>query len=260
MLIFNIKIIKIQVIFSSFLSLLINTLAYATNPVEGWYTGVYLSVSYAPNINLTIQKPPSAQVPTGTGTIEKSILGGVGGEIGYRCEPLRLEGQLLYNNNGYNSLTIGNITINGTSTSANTNHGPEVITTALTVNGQTNTLAFLVNFIYDLYTPSHDNVSPFVPYIGGGAGIAYVQNNLQFEYNDSPLIFGGVESNYTAGAGQGIVGFNYFLDDFTTLGVDFRYFTTMTHTHKTRSQFNTFSTHESLYTINVLFNGAFDFG
>lgn len=232
--------------------LLVNTQAFALNPVQGWYAGLILGVSYAPTT--TVIPTKSLETPIGTfepqvATLSYGVLGGVGGQVGYRCNHFRVEGELLYNNNPYDVLTIGNIKINSPSSSS-----------TLRLQGAANSGFFLVNGFYDLYTPNQDNVSQVVPYVGLGAGYSYVQNNITLFYNDTELFRTNLKSTFSRPAGQAIVGLSYFMDDFTTFGLDVRYLQTTSITDSNRPRTNGFDTTFKLYSINLLFNGAFDLG
>lgn len=233
--------------------LLINSVSYALNPVQGWYAGVFLGVSNQPNTQFTLNTPivtPKVTIPTDiTGTIKHSVLGSVGGEVGYRCNNFRVEAEVLYNNNPYKTLTINGFTVKSPSSSS-----------TLRMKGAVNSGAILANGFYDIYTPNEDGWSQIVPYVGGGLGYAYVQNNIEFYYNDVLLKAGDITEGRGAAAGQGIVGVSYFLDDFTTLGIDFRYLTTAIVKHSFLRGNEAFNSRFTLYSINLLFNGAFDFG
>ena len=128
------------------------------------------------------------------------------------------------------------------------------------MTGQTNTGAILVNGFFDLYTPSDDNVTNIAPYIGLGIGYSYVQNNLTFQYNQTYLANGEFVQSYYALAGQAIVGVNYFMDDFTTIGLDFRAFSTTNQQHSNKYLPISVDTQAQIYSINLVFNGAFELG
>lgn len=232
--------------------LLINAQAFALNPVQGWYAGLILGVSYPQET--TVVPTTSFVTPVGTiapqnASLSYGVMGGVGGQIGYRCEHFRVEGEALYNNNPYDILTIGDYVIKSPSTSS-----------TLRMQGATNSGFFLINGFYDLYTPNQDNVSQVVPYIGLGAGYSYVQNNITLYYNDTELYRTNLKATFSRPAGQAIVGISYFMDDFTTFGLDFRYLQTTSITNNNRPRINGFDTSLKLYSINLLFNGSFDFG
>ena len=257
---------SVSLITASLLGL--SSTAFAVNPVEGWYAGIYLGPSYAPTTVIPINKTyilPSSSgqiIPVGTASLSYGVLGGVGGEAGYRCGHLRAEGQLLYNNNPYSSLSTNEpkMMINGTRTTYNGVALPP------SMKGQTNIGAALINGFFDLYTPGKDNVSNIAPYIGLGVGYAYVQNNITFQFPNA-LASGAINASggqfwhsYAAVAGQAIAGVNYFMDDFTTMGIDLRFFSTANENHPARYTFTSFNTKAQIYSANLIFNGAFDLG
>jgi opacity protein-like surface antigen len=128
----------------------------------------------------------------------------------------------------------------------------------LRLQGGTNSGFLMLNGYYDFYTPSEDDLSPLIPYVGLGLGYAYVENNIQFYYDNTQLTVGNIVEKYTKPAGQVIIGTSYFLDDLTSFGLDFRYLTTASNTKTT--EYNIFKTKEQIYTLNLTFNGAFDLG
>ena len=91
--------------------------AYAVNPVPGGYAVIFLGPTYAQNIDFTLNQiiplPTDSRIPGNTtGSLKYSVLGGVGGEIGYRfCTKYRVEIEAFYNNNPFKKLQIGNYTI-----------------------------------------------------------------------------------------------------------------------------------------------------
>lgn len=219
--------------------ILANTTVYALNPVPGWYAGIILGASYIPTLNLTVPASLSSTNEI-TGSLSHNVLGNIGGQMGYRCNNFRLEIEGLYNNNPLDVLKIGGVTINSPSTSS-----------GLRLQGDTNIGAGFANGYYDFFSP--DGSSNLVPYIGAGAGYAYVKSQIQF-YNNDILVSSGDLSNSTSGiVGQAIIGMSYFLDDFTTFGLDFRYFTSAKTQEVTNSRIQ-------FYSINAIVSGAFDFG
>lgn len=237
---------------------------FAANPVGGWYAGFIGEVSYTPNATLTILSIPALNVippvpvlpptplfplfpaPPVQGKINYQVGGGGGGQLGYRFyHCYRLEVEALFNSNIYKSLTIGNVKI-GRINSKKTTPG-------LTIKGRTNLITGMVNAYYDFLSPEAD--TSFAPYVGLGIGYASIQDNLSFYFN-------GVEtgprlkSTKSTTAGQLILGASYFLDDFTSANLDYRYVTT-----------NNISEHNRLYqrderfhihTLNFSMNFAFD--
>lgn len=284
--------------------------AYAVNPVQGWYGGVFLGPTYTPNIAFNLdpnaalraRNIPAAQqtilkqdfknflASTGAidaaqvaalspdevlnkfldtyipgakpGKLKYSVLGGIGGQIGYRfCTKYRAELELFYNNNPFSELEIGNITINSVSTN-NVFH----------IGGDTNTGAGMFNLYYDLLTPSNDYFSAVAPYIGLGLGYTYVQNSLQFHFgsNTTQVATQGAtpatlyEADFTQAhatyAGQVILGLSYFMDDFCWLSADVRYLATGKTVTKNPFNGADFTSKTELYSAMIGFNGVLDFG
>jgi opacity protein-like surface antigen len=242
--------------------------AHAVNPVSGWYAGVFLGASYAPSNDFTLSIPN--YLSPINGSLNYSVLGDVGGEIGYRfCERYRLEGEIFYNNSPYNTLMFSaltpaqqsqlltvfpGITLSGQGISIQSS----TTASGLTLQGQTNTGAFMFNGYYDFLSPSEDNYAKIVPYIGAGIGYVYAQNNINFYIDGTQLQRFQLTDVFQSVAGQGIAGVNYFLDDFTTLGIDFRYFTSGNKSQTGNFGYNTLVTNDRFYAINLVFNGIID--
>lgn len=211
--------------------------ANAANPVPGWYAGIMLGGSYAPKVNFTFINPTTGVL--NTGKLSYSALGNIGGQVGYRfLENLRLEGQIFYNNNPYQELTVGAITITSPKTS-----------TGLRLKGSTSTGAFMVNGFYDFFVPD-GSPSGFSPYVGLGFGYAHVNNSIKF-YNNNVIISGSrLSHSDDAFAAQGILGAGYFLDSFTWFGLDFRYFTTQ--------KITVLDSRVEFASLNLSFSGMFN--
>lgn len=216
--------------------LLMNGMAFAVNPVQGFYGGVFLGPSYSPSVTIQFTSPYAALPLTANPTITHSISGNIGGQIGYRYCHFRGELEFVYNNGPYKSLQLGSITLNKASK----------WNTDLAMKGETNTVALLVNGFYDFYTPGQ---TVFLsPYAGLGIGYAYVRDSVSFFYNNQMLSGSNLTQNSTVPAGQGILGLGYFLDDYTFFGLDVRYLTTS----NTQS-----GTHMQSASLNLTFNGTF---
>lgn len=160
-----------------------------------------------PELNLAL---PNQNIP---GQLTYSILGGVGGEIGYQVVPQYHMGiEFLYNNNPFKQLTLGNYTL------TNNESDP------LYIEGDTNAFLGFFNAYYDMLIPSRDNYSTLSPYAGIGAGYFFRENTLKLNYSTTyEKVF---KQNTGALAVQGILGLSYFMDDFCKIFVDVRYVTT----------------------------------
>ena len=260
---------------SSYLAPLIIGLSFinqaaAINPVSGWYGGVFLGPSYAPNSDFTLSIPN--YLSPQKGTLSYSVLGNVGGEVVYRfCDRYRLEGELFYNNAPYSEITFSSLTPANQAqilsvfprvTFPNNGFSIQSSTTAsgLTMQGQTNTVAFMLNGYYDFLSHSQDNYSNIAPYVGVGVGYVYVQNNINYYVDGTQLDRFQITNAFETAAAQAIVGSSYFLDDFTTLSLDARYFSSAKTSQTGNFGFNTFIDRDTFYSVNIVFNGAFDGG
>lgn len=253
---------------------------FAVKPVAGGYGGVFFGPTYSPNISFTFNPsaiPPSTinsfktsvanylnitvdqvnlllpntNVP---GTLTHGILGGIGGEIGYRlCDKYRFEFELLYNNNPFGDLNIGQYTIGSISSNS-----------ILNIQGSTQLVGGMFNFIYDFLIPSRDRYSDLAPYLGFGLGYAYVMNDLTFNYGQSTAAEGEEPTtlysytyyqNRSALGAQAILGLSYWMDDFCWLSLDARYFTTNTVSGKVSNTGISYSNNTQLFSIMLGFHG-----
>jgi opacity protein-like surface antigen len=236
-----------------------NTASYALDPAQGFYGGLFLGGSYSQPVKFDFTHPLTSAIPI-TGQLKYSVYGNAGGEIGYRMNLCRAEVELLYNHSPYHSISINNQTF----TSQKSGDG-------FRYKGQTNTGALMINAFYDLYFTAEEY--NFVPYLGLGIGYANVQNSINF-YCDNKKVGNNIavvapdgtctlvhnpharkvdnSTSHGGGAAQAILGVNYFMDDFITFGLDIRQFATKnTPPFNSRTQFTS---------LNLSFNGAFDFG
>ena len=266
------------------------TPSFAIKPVSNKYAGVFLGPTYTPNISFNFNPNnvninslessmatffnvsvaeiqslfanktlPNRNIP---GTLKYSVLGGVGVDFGYRiCSDYRLEGEIFYNNNPFSELTIGNYTIDSSSSS-----------TTIHIGGDTNTAALLFNFLYDIPIQSKDGYAALRPYIGGGLGYAYIFSTLEFHYGKNTaeqaqsaepatLYESSIKQTRSAFAVQGIIGISYFIDDFCWLSLDGRVLTTPIKTNVLleTSGIN-FQSQVQLYSVMLGFHGAFSRG
>ncbi len=221
----------------SFAAFVISGSAQALNPVAGFYAGIFLGGSWSPNQDLNIISPTTlTSIPA---SLEYKVFGNLGGELGYRMDQFRVEGELLYNSATYHSFTIAGHTISSPKKS-----------NGYRMKGSTNTAAILLNGYYDAYYLWEQ--SDWVPYIGAGIGYANVQNKLDFYFNNVQIAGTKIADRTNTPIGQVIAGVNYFMDDFTAVGIDFRYFSTR--------KIDPFNTSVRSASLNLSFNGAFDAG
>ena len=246
---------------------LVSSAAFAVNPIEGWYGGIILGGSYTPNVSRSFSYPATlsdgtTRVLQGTATLDYSILGNIGVSAGYRwCDKYRVEAEFLYNNNPYKKLTFTGDTrqlaVTMGAGSLVKSNGDSL---AWNFKGSTTTMGLLVNGFYD-FIPSNPESST-APYIGFGAGYAYVMNSLSFSCVEngsnacsiaSGRKFRQPSSNLSTFGGQGIIGWSVYLDDFSSFGIDLRYFTTLAKSKE-------FDKPTQILSFNFGFKGNYDAG
>ncbi|MDF1827801.1 MAG: hypothetical protein P1U39_05935 [Legionellaceae bacterium] len=234
--------------------LAVATTAHAVNPEPGWYGGLIVGANYAANFPFNYLNLEGELQP---GQLGHNIMATIGGQVGHRwCDNYRAEVELVYNNSPYSYLRLGDVSI----------HAPKT-STGLRLNGQTESGIGTVNFFYDIFA---DFSSDFVPYLGVGAGYAYLKSNIKFYQNDvqvSPSeyenIVGVIPTNKSKSGpvGQAIAGLSYYMDDFSYFALDFRYLVSASQTlvqQQVDGTSNTINARYQLYTLNIIFNGAFD--
>lgn len=239
-----------------FMALLLSSgVAHAINPIHNWYAGFIVGGSNSSDLDFNIITP--IDFLEGQGSITYTLLGKVGGHVGYRFNQFRVEGELFYNNNAYKHMEVDGLNIPNINTPVTTSIiPPDEPPNPYKFKGYTNTYALMLNGFYDFYIP--DYTEHVVPYVGLGIGYEHVENNLTFFYNGS-ITNNSVFSEFTNDfAGQGIVGLSYFVTDHTSFAFDFRYFSAL------RGQYTgtdlTFHSYPQLYSVNFVFNSAFDLG
>lgn len=244
-------------------ALIISSSAFSANPVEGVYLGLLGKISHVTSsqLNFTFDQ-------TYNGTINYGMVGGgVGFSLGYKINHFRAEGEFLFNINNYGSLNVGSCTLispkvlgpEGTCPAFIEEHG-------LGFNGNTMGFYGLANVFYD-FISSDPNTNMF-PYIGVGLGGAIIKHHALIQSNDQctslgtcPLATATVDVSNNGFAAQGIIGLGYFMDDFATFGIDFRYLSTLNFSSNSGSSSasnnkNTFG----IATINITGTYALDKG
>lgn len=247
------------------LLILLSTNIYAIQPKNDWYAGIFLgpsaSASSKINFNQTISftgtnliitggtvTGPNATLSASSGLLKYSVMGNVGGQLGYRfCNRHRIEAELFYNNNPIKELQLYDYHVNSSYYTENVNvkdlKNMNNSSNAY-LKGEANSGALMVNFIYDLLSgsPDTDGYNKVVPFLGVGIGYAYVQNAMQIyrpTTSDPSLdpypnreVFTVLQKKFIY-AGQALAGINYFIDDLTWIGIDIRYFSTGSSSPKT---------------------------
>lgn len=232
-------------------SLMVSSAAQAVNPVEGGYFGIMGGVGYMPgNSKFTTPYPisnpypipnpvPTQFGPVVPGQLSYQVMGGGGLELGYRLACWRLEFQPYIDVNYYKQYNVNGIIFKSPKNSS-----------YVRVKGYTDLIAGFVNAYYDFLSPNTDK--NFGAYLGLGVGVGRVQNNVAF-YNNNVLISGTSFSTVqTSGVAQGIIGYEYWMDDFTMLGIDYRYITSR--------KINSLGKALQLDTLNLNLTFAFDSG
>lgn len=241
-------------------ALLLSSAVHAFDPISGWYAGFILGGSKSPDINFNVLTPLNRL--SGLGVLTYSVLGNVGGQVGYRKHKFRVEGEFFYNNNPYKHLQLDGVNIPNAGGNATTVQQLSIqnrtIPNPFTFKGYTNTYAMMLNGFYDIYIPNYtENV---VPYVGLGIGYEHVENNILFYNNDSSgRTFSTTGSSQFANnfAGQAIIGMSYFLSDDMSFSLDYRYLSS-TQTNTADSRFNSFHSRPQLYSVNIVFNAGFN--
>ena len=244
------------------LVLLLSQVASALNPIPTWYGGFIVGGSKPPNIHLNVISP--LNLLSGQSELSYSVLGNIGGQLGYRANQFRVEGEFFYNNNPYKHLHIGGIDIPNAGAPATTvqqlSIASKTVTNPFTFSGYTNTYALMFNGFYDFYIPNY--TEKWVPHVGLGLGYEAVKNYFVFFNNDSNGLTStstskGYRQSVNNLAGQAIVGLSYFLTDHTSFAFDYRYLSS-TRKNSVASAFNNVQSRPQLYSVNFVFNSAFN--
>ncbi|KTC81475.1 outer membrane protein [Legionella brunensis] len=238
--------------------------AFSAVPGDGWYAGLMGTLSHTPSMDFTISSTDFttinsfltslgyAPLTSTAGSVNySSIGGGGGGQLGYRYCGFRFEGELFYNYNSYDDITLGGYTLN---TSPNSTLAYPF--SNLSISGNTTLGAALFNVYYDFYDMDWDDVS-WMPYIGLGIGYGYVRNKVNLEFNSTNSSGATVvttlvdlSENTSTPVGQAILGVSYLFNDSFSMGLDYRYMTTR--------ELSSFNERFTLHTLNLNFNYWFN--
>lgn len=213
-------------------TLAFNSVAFAFEPIQGFYVGLNALLSSGPSTydrTFALIGPNGTEVPLGTAEVSNNYVGGgVGAEIGFRWQSFRLEGQAFYSYIGTRTLTQGTCTL--VTPGIETPIGEcSTFLDNLEVgfNGSTGVMYGMFNLYFDIYNLSSDPDSRIVPYIGIGVGAANVKTSVNFVSASLDRSVGGSISS-TVPAGQIIFGVSFFMDDYAWIQADYRYVTTGT--------------------------------
>ncbi|MCC5791519.1 MAG: outer membrane beta-barrel protein [Legionellaceae bacterium] len=208
----------------------------ASDMVNGWYAGLTGIISRTPSTNFNVFSADNTL--SAPGRINYSIGGGLAGQLGYRCNHWRVEVEALGNYNEINELRIGDLIIK--KKTKNMFEGT-------TLRGRTIAGAGLINGIFDFN--SAQSIGDVSPYVGLGIGYVHLSSQIRF-FEDDIEIGNALNTTDNHVIGQGILGISYALDNYTMIGIDFRYLSS-------NKQKNSDDRYQ-LQTINLLFNVAFD--
>lgn len=189
------------------LSLALSPITYALeSPINGTYIGMTFGTTYIPPIQDINSSLNSTILSDATLlTITPSIGADFGFQIGRRFnDRYRIETEFLGAYAGLREITF--------STSD---------TTGYNVEGYISTyLSLFLNAYIDLL-PSKGDYRATSPYFGIGIGKAYTVLQTELHLNDS-YVGNIVKSKESVSVVQAIFGISYFLDDYTSMGIDFR--------------------------------------
>ncbi|CEK10192.1 outer membrane protein [Legionella hackeliae] len=261
-----------------------STTSFAYYPADGWYFGMFLTGSYVPTQDFTLttnqlsvlykniynyNKANHFEVgdlqyvplPTnGNGEIKYQFGGGLGGQLGYRWCGFRFEGELLFNYNTYKNITIDGLsfgknqqTVTTTSSSTTTATTITVVTNPYSMSGHAQVGAGLFNVLYEFYNHEGRDVS-WIPYLGVGVGFANIKNDWVIninQVNPNTGTYGftsvlDVNDGETTPIAQAILGIDYQMDDYFSVGMDYRYLTS--------KQLNNTNDRFTFHTLNFNFN------
>lgn len=223
---------------------------FAVEPALGWYGGLFVGPSFASGTDVTISRiTPADPFFVFRPSISYNILVNLGAQVGYRCNKLRYEVELLYDVNTISKISRVPPDLDGV-TISDTN-----------VKGQTWALGGLFNAYYEFYDLDYSETR-WVPYVGLGIGYAQVNSSLDYQLAATPIIPGltgatlQVNTVENTPIGQGIIGASYFMSDTSSIATDFRYYTSklnIKNTHHTN-----FNSRVSGFSLNFVFNYTFD--
>lgn len=216
--------------------LLISFQTFALNPVEGWYFSFFGGIDYPFKIKDIPTTPPSYSSSV-TAELDYKLGGGGGFAFGYRMKSLRLEGELSGSYTAYDDLKLSD--------------GITLPNNNISFKGNTNLIAGLFNIYYDFYRHGHDGETlNTVPFVGLGLGYASVDNKFKFGTSGSSSSLETNNERESVGIYQAILGVNYFFDDFSAIGINYRFQGT--------GKLNTFNHSYQNNQINLILTFALD--
>jgi opacity protein-like surface antigen len=214
--------------------------AYAYLSPEGPYISLMGSGSALKSLQVTLPDPFDPLHPVIPADYTYKFGGGAGLAAGYQYEQFKGEVELLFLTNSIshvNLLRAGGI--------ERINTFPNDLNQRIT--GGTTLIGGFINGYLNLF--SKDTDTTVAPYLGLGLGKGNVRTKVRFFQDDIELDTFRYELKQSATLGQFIIGANYLLDDYTSIGFDYRFITSskLQNTDK-RFQINT---------INIRLNYSF---
>lgn len=242
---------------------LLTSTSFALNPVLGIYTNMGAGVAYTPNVTATTNtvsckdKIECLNLQPASVTLNYKLLGNVFGGIGYQWEKFRAEFEVLGSSNKIKTIDIG--LANGSTVTLEDSAASGDI---ITFSGNTYLIAGLLNGYYQFYTPGQ--TSSWVPYVGVGVGFGSVSTSANLDCNPTnlpnppvtPTLCNGeipgakVTNSGSTAVGQIMLGTSYFMDDYSTIFLDYRYITS--------GSIKPLNTSYKVQTFNIGFNFAMD--
>ncbi|KTD46104.1 opacity protein-like surface antigen [Legionella quinlivanii] len=165
--------------------------ACAAVPIDGWYASVFGGfTSVQDNISVSSQGWHRSKAGYDNNY-------NVGGRLGYKCTPLRYEGELTYLTADLDHFYIDDILQTG-------------------ITGDTNAILAMANVYYDF----PDMVPGIQPFLGVGIGYAYVNVDLN---STGPLGVTRYSGSNSVFAYQGTGGFTYNFSEIYSVDIAYRY-------------------------------------
>ena len=181
-------------VFFSSLLLLISPIVHSATPIDGWYASGFGGYAYIPNnINITHQALTYTDASYQPGF-------DAGGNLGYKSNPMRYEGELTFLN-------------------ANVNHFDQNHLNQTRVGGYNNGVLGMANVYYD-FPGLIPCLQPFL-----GVGIGYEWLNVQLD-NLLPTDASTLRVTSSTFAYQGVAGITYNFAENYALNISYRYFAT----------------------------------
>lgn len=166
---------------------------HAAAPIDGWYSSAFGGYTYTPgNINI---------VQNGVLYNQATYRSGydVGGNFGYKSNPMRYEAEVFYLRNSIKSAFVNNIQ-------------------QTTIDGYNNAVFGMANVYYDF----QGLIECLQPYLGAGIGYGWVNTR----FHSGPLFETGFGADNSVFAFQALTGITYNFADNYAVGLGYHYLVT----------------------------------